>query len=397
MDPIKREPSTESNANPSSLPLIPSLPHIGNNAANPFGPSSSSSASSSYKSIPPPFSSNPMAPFAPSFGHSYPPHSPYSDRNHNPYTHPLSNAMNPMFYAPVFGQQPPWNQSAEYEQTSSDTPPSHHHHHHSNNNHKKSNKQYSFTPGMQPGAYYLIPLNTPNGHSSAHQPTRQPMAAYMPLINATKQDKNSENEECEKNSNSNSSTNSSPSSSSSNQSQSEQLNYLNMISPKLPHLPFPHIPLTPTSAPLPLSSYHDFTLAPIANTNNAKIEDKKPIISAQQNKNASKHHSVFMMNSTPINSASQSLSFPPLPTNDSLATNSNVNHLNSPFAENERVPPMLTDDIDSSSDQDMDIALGIMPIIDSNTNNSQNTKQQKHKICAKKLAKKTRKHINKKK
>ena len=128
---------------------------------------------------------------------------------------------------------------------------------------------------------------------------------------------------------------------------------------------------------------------------------------------------------------SHTLSFPPLPTNDSMvclciqwvcaitaiickqSTNSNVNHLNSPFAaENQQRVASIqkqckVDDIDSSSDQDMDIALGttIMPMIDCNTttNNSQTTPTtatpttKNSKKCPKKLVKKTRKHANKKK
>merc|ERR1711933_449054 len=104
---------------------------------------------------------------------------------------------------------------------------------------------------------------------------------------------------------------------------------------------------------------------------------------------------MFNHNLTP----SQTLSFPPLPTNDSMSTNSNINHLKSPFAEKSesQIIHMNDNEIDSSSDQDMDIALGTtMPIICKETKITKITKKS-NKNSPKQIVKKIRKHAHKKK
>eukprot|EP01083_Nonionella_stella_P312380 1117026_1 len=206
---VKEEPATDLNAetsgtkspqgdlstdltdNPSQLSLIPNnstlptLPHItnapNNTNSNPFGPSSYT-----HKGIQPPFpapfSTTSMAPIPPlpsSFGGAPPPgyNTPFPavpvERTQQPYPIP-----NPMFYAPVFGQQYA-NEYNEANESASPKPIG------------ASKKKYTFTPGMQPGAYYLIPLNTPNGQSSHHKP----MTPYMPLINQTESKTNEDNDE----------------------------------------------------------------------------------------------------------------------------------------------------------------------------------------------------------
>eukprot|EP01084_Bolivina_argentea_P154852 269911_1 len=419
---VKEEPATDLNAetsgtkspqgdlstdltdNPSQLSLIPNnstlptLPHItnapNNTNSNPFGPSSYT-----HKGIQPPFpapfSTTSMAPIPPlpsSFGGAPPPgyNTPFPavpvERTQQPYPIP-----NPMFYAPVFGQQYA-NEYNEANESASPKPIG------------ASKKKYTFTPGMQPGAYYLIPLNTPNGQSSHHKP----MTPYMPLINQTESKTNEDNDENKDrtqtgSTNTNSSDTSSPQSDHDNEEHQTQpflyqtQPFLNVLSPMnqpnappMNHLPFSGAPhqFPPPPLPLPYPDLNQlnntqFSLAPIVNhsSNDVKNEDKKNII-------GDTNHTV-----------SFPMSFPPLPTNNHI-----MNHLNSNFDDEETMQDQDT----THQAMDTDDQHETMPIIQQQQpphyhnitphfNHKKKSNKTREKVSAKKVTKRIRKHNHRKK